>query len=65
MKLQTGDLLIPTSGIPILIFNVSKSGSGLVKGFHGNKTNIENIGYERYIVEYLTCGKWKHFPVVK
>lgn len=64
MKLQTGDLLIPTSRIPILIFNVS-NGSGLVKGFHGNKTVIENIGYERYIVENLTCGKWKHFPVVK
>ena len=64
MKLQTGDLLIPTSGIPILVVDVKKW-DGLVKGFHGNKTVIENIGYERYIIEHLTCGKWKHFPVVK
>ena len=64
MKLQTGDLLIPTSGIPILVIDISKI-SGLVKGFHGNKTVIENIGYERYIISHLTCGRWRHFPVVK
>jgi hypothetical protein len=64
MKLQTGDLLIPTSGIPILVIDISKI-SGLVKGFRGNKTVIENIGYERYIVEHLTFGRWRHFPVVK
>ena len=64
MKLQTGDLLIPTSGIPILVVDVDKNGF-LVKGFHGSKTKIENIGYERYIIEHLTFGRWRHFPVVK
>lgn len=63
MKLQTGDLLIAYSNISILIVDIDKS--GLVKGFHGNKTVIENIGYERYIISHLTCGRWRHFPVVK
>lgn len=63
MKLQTGDLLIAYSNIPVLIVDIDKS--GLVKGFHGNKTVIENIGYERYIISHLTCGRWRHFPVVK
>lgn len=63
MKLQTGDLLIAYSNISILIVDIDKS--GLVKGFHGNKTKIENIGYEHYIINHLTCGRWRHFPVVK
>ena len=63
MKLQTGDLLIAYSNISILIVDIDKS--GLVKGFHANKTVIENIGYERYIIEHLTFGRWRHFPVVK
>lgn len=63
MKLQTGDLLIAYSNISILIVDIDKS--GLVKGFHGNKTVIEDIGYERYIISHLTCGRWRHFPVVK
>ena len=63
MKLQTGDLLIAYSNISILIVDIDKS--GLVKGFHGNKTVIENIGYEQYIISHLTCGRWRHFPVVK
>ena len=63
MKLQTGDLLITQSGSSIVIVEVEKS--GLVKGFHGNKTKIEQIGYESYIIQHLTYGRWRHFPVVK
>ena len=63
MKLQTGDFLITQSGSTILIVEVEES--GMVKGFHGNKTNIEHIGYERYIIQHLTYGRWRHFPVVK
>ena len=63
MKLQTGDLLITTSGNTVLIVDVEES--GMVKGFHGNKTIIEHIGYDRYIIQHLNCGNWKHFPVVK
>ena len=53
MKLQTGDLLIPTSRIPILVVDVDKNGF-LVKGFHGSKTKIENIGYEWSIIQGLS-----------
>lgn len=63
MKLQTGDLLLTQMGKTILIVDVDKS--GLIKGFHDNKTRIENIGYERNVVTLLDSGRWRHFGVLK
>lgn len=63
MKLQIGDVLINAAGNTILVVDIDKS--GLVKGIFSNETKVNQIGYDRYIIDSLTCGRWRHFPVVK
>lgn len=63
MKLQIGDVLINAVGNTILVVDIEKS--GLVKGIFSNETKVNQIGYERYIIQHLTYGRWRHFPVVK